>query len=98
MLMNFNEITANILHVWGDIWVNTAKYDVKCLKTFLVSPCLHKKSQMHYLKKKKKRKKQSQYVFFKTSQPCIDNYLSSYLKYSDALISQASIVQATIKT
>lgn len=67
-------------------------------KQFFVSPSLHKRSQMHYLQKKRKRKNQSQYVFFKISQPCIDNHLSACLKYSDALFSQASIEQSAAKT
>lgn len=37
-------------------------------------------------------------MFFKTSRPCIDNYISAYLKYPNALISEASVVQATVKT
>lgn len=55
--MNFNEITANILNVWGDIWVNIARYDVKCLKTFFGLSFPPQKNQMHYLQKKKKEKK-----------------------------------------
>lgn len=97
--MNFNAITANILNVGGDIWVNTAKYDVKCLKTvFCFSFPSQKKSDALSAKKKRKRKNQSQYVFFKISQPCIDNHLSACLKYSDALFSQASIEQSAVKT
>lgn len=56
--MNFNAITANILNVWGDIWVNTAKYDVKCLKTvFGFSFPSQKKSDA--LSAKKEREKTS---------------------------------------
>lgn len=62
--MNFNAITANILNVGGDIWVNTAKYDVKCLKTvFCFSFPSQKKSDALSAKKKKEKKPVSVRVF-----------------------------------
>lgn len=65
MLMNFNEITANSLNVWGDIWVNIAKYDVNCLKTFFGFSFPSQKNQMRYLQKQEREKNSLGMCFLK---------------------------------
>lgn len=47
---------------------------------------------MHYLQKKEREETSLSICFLKHL-----NHLSAYLKYPDALISQASIVQTTVK-
>lgn len=61
-------------------------------KHFLVSPSLHKKIRCTICKKKEREENSLSMCFLKHL-----NHLSAYLKYSDASISQASIVQITVK-